>query len=409
MVPIPKCVWCNRDAAPISRVDGRHGAAFAQQEINMRPRKLPSNLARAFAPWAISAMTLVPGSVAAQQADGVPLVEVAQSRSMIWNAVVAEDTAIFVAGPRWAGGTGPQMAKIVDGRTVAFPDDRWNSWKPGEDPSHKFVNLNALHRDPEGRIWAVDTGAPEFGGDPIPGAAKLVVIDPVQGKVLRIVRLPANVAQKGSYVDDIRFNGTHAYLTDAGKPGVIVLDLVTGQTRRVLDGAPSTVAGPARDIIVDGKVLNGPDGKPLRVHSDPLEITPDGQWLLFGPLEGPWSRVPTKLLDDPAQRAETLAAAVEPFADLPPMGGSVMDAEGNLYFSTLADNSIRKRTPQGAVTVIIQDPRLHWVDAMFITEDGLLLMPAAQLDRVGLFNGGRSSVQWPVSLFALDLHAHSEN
>ncbi|MBB4097957.1 L-dopachrome tautomerase-related protein [Sphingomonas kyeonggiensis] len=354
-------------------------------------------------------MTLVSGGAAAQQTQDTALIEVAQSQSMIWNAVVEEGASIFVAGPRWAGGTGPQLARIVDGRPVSFPDDSWNSWKPGEDPSHKFVNINALHRDPEGRIWAVDTGAPEFGGDPIPGAAKLVVIDPAQGKVLRIVRLPANVAQKGSYVDDIRFNGTHAYLTDAGKPGLIVLDLVTGQTRRVLDGAPSTVAGPERNIVVDGKVLNGPDGRALRVHSDPLEVTPDGQWLLFGPLEGPWSRVPTRVLDDPALRPDAVAAAVEPFADLPPMGGSVMDADGNLYFSSLADHSIRKRTPAGVVSVIIQDPRLHWVDAMFITKDGRLLMPAAQLDRVGLFNGGRSWVQWPVSLFALDLHAHSEN
>ncbi len=45
-----------------------------------------------------------------------------------------------------------------------------------------------------------------------------------------------------SFVDDVRFNGGNAYLTDAGKPGLIVLDLASGRGRRVLEGHPSTVA-----------------------------------------------------------------------------------------------------------------------------------------------------------------------
>jgi hypothetical protein len=43
---------------------------------------------------------------------------------------------------------------------------------------------------------------------------------------------------------------------------------------------------------------------------DPLEMSPDGQWLCYAPLEGPWSQVETRLIDDPSTPPETLAAGV---------------------------------------------------------------------------------------------------
>lgn len=337
------------------------------------------------------------------KAEQAVLETVASSDSAIWNAVVADGGRYFVAGPRWAGGSGPQLSKVESGSVVPYPDAGWNNWKPGDDGSHKFVNINALHQDPQGHLWAVDTGSPQFGGDPLPGAAKLVEIDLAKNQVIRVIPFPADVALKGSYVDDIRFNGKHGYLTDAGNAGIIVLDLETGKSRRVLDKNPATVAESGRPIVISGQVLKGPNDQPLLVQSDPLEVSPDGKWFYFGPLEGPWSQVPTKLLDDPNVPAGELAKAVKPFVDLPPMGGSVMDKEGNLYFSQLEDDSIRKRAPDGTITTIASDPRLHWVDAMFITPDGRLLMPAAQIDRVALFSGGTSHVDWPVSLFSLKL------
>ncbi len=328
---------------------------------------------------------------------------VVSTRSQLWNAVVADGNRYLLSGPRWTGQSGPQLAAARNGQIIPYPDAGWNEWKAGEDGARSFVNINALRRDPEGALWVVDTGAPTFGGDPLPGAAKLVKIDLRENKVTRVIHFPPEVARKGSYVDDIRFNGKHAYLTDAGNAGIIVLDLDTGRSRRVLDRHPSTVASSNRPIVMEGQVLKGPDNRPLLVNSDPMELSPDGQWLYYGPLEGPWSRVPTSLLDDPKVTPQALDKAVRPFADLPPMGGSVMDAHGNLYFSDLKANAIRKRAPDGVITTIACDPRLHWVDAMFITDDGQLLMPAAQIDRVPLFNQGVSRVEWPISLFTLKL------
>jgi hypothetical protein len=112
------------------------------------------------------------------------------------------------------------------------------------------------------------------------GVALCVVI----GVVTRVYPLAADVAKPHSYVDDIRFHGSHAYLTDAGEPGLIVLDLTTGYGHRALNGAPQATATPGREIFLDGEVVRTPDGSALRVNTDPLEVSADGKWLYFATL-----------------------------------------------------------------------------------------------------------------------------
>jgi hypothetical protein len=332
------------------------------------------------------------------------LVVAAETRAMIWNAVATDHGRVFVAGPRWTGTKGMSVALLDrDNHPRPYPDAAWNGWTPGTDTRSAFVSVNALRRDDHGGLWVIDTGAPDFGGNPLPGGAKAVRIDLTTTRVDRVYPLGPQIALPGSYVDDIRFHGDHAYLTDAGRPGLIVLDLRTGEARRVLDSSTAATARPGRPIILDGRVLKGPDGSPLRVNSDPLEVSPDGRFLYFGPLEGPWSKIETRWLDDPSIPPDLLETKVERWADLPPVGGTAMDSNGDLYFSDLAENSLKRRTPDGTITTVVRDPRLHWIDAPSIDSDHSIWLPVPQLDRVALFNGGKSRIQWPVQLFRLDL------
>lgn len=329
---------------------------------------------------------------------------VAQSHSMIWNAVAADGQDIFVAGPRWSGSRGPSVARLDSkGEPQPYPDEKWNAWREGADPSKAFVNVNALHRDEQGSLWVIDTGSPQFGGDPLPGGAKLVQIDLASGNVARIIPFGPEIALPGSYVDDVRFHGDVAYLTDAGRAGIILVNLKTGDMRRVLEDIPATTARDDRPIILDGAVLSGPDGKPVRVNVDPMEISVGGEWFYFGTLEGPWSRIETKWLDDFSASAQVLTSKVEAWTDLPPVGGTVMAADGSLYFTELSTNSLKRRAPDGRVTTIVQDPRLHWVDAPTIDDQNRILLPVPQLDRAPIFHAGRSQVQWPVLLLRMKL------
>ena len=361
----------------------------------------PLNQAALMAALVAALAATVP--VASQAADP-RLTLAAQSRSMIWNAVAVDRGRIFVAGPRWTGSKGPALA-LIDrhGRPQPYPDAAWNGWRPGADASRAFVDVNAVHLDDHGGLWAVDTGSPQFGGDPIRGGAKLVQIDLASGKVRRVIPFGADIALKGSYVDDVRFHGAFAYLTDAGRPGIIVVNLTTGAMRRVLNDSPATTAPADRPIVVAGATVIGPDGAPLRVHTDPMEVSPDGATFYFGTLEGPWSRIATRWLDDFSASPEAIAGQVEPWIDLPPVGGTAMDGNGDLYFSDLATNTLKRRTPNGQITSIVRDARLHWVDAPFIDRGHHIWLPAPQMDRTAIFNGGRSRIAWPIRLYTLAL------
>ena len=116
-----------------------------------------------------------------------------------------------------------------------YPDAAWNEWTPGKDASNAFVRVNALRLGPDGRLWVVDVGAPGFNGTVVPGGAKIVQIALDTNRVSRVYSL-ASVTVPKSYIDDIRFHGRRGYITDAGVPGLIVLDLDTGEARRVRQG-----------------------------------------------------------------------------------------------------------------------------------------------------------------------------
>ena len=205
------------------------------------------------------------------------------------------------------GSAGPQVIEWADGKPVPFPDDGWNSFSKGDDPKSKFVHVNALRIGPDGALWVVDVGAAGIGGQTLPHGPKIVKVDIGTKKVVRTFPLD-DVTTAKSYVDDIRFHGSLAYITDAGAPGIIVLDLKTGTARRALGGDPSVTA--QRAVTADDHILRGPDGKPVKIHADQLEVSPDGKFFFYQPASGPLSRISTRYLDDPKLSTLELAKQV---------------------------------------------------------------------------------------------------
>lgn len=337
------------------------------------------------------------------QAADKQLEVIAETHDAIWNAVAVDDAdGVYVAGPKWTGMKGPSVSKLdANRRPQPFPDARWNSDNASVPVSERFINVNALHRDAHGQLWIVDAGVSDFGGHVIPGAAKLVVVDLQSGKATKVITFTSDVLKDGSYIDDIRFSGDHAYLTDAGVPGIIVLDLASANMRRVLDTSPAVRAPVDRDIVLSGKVVRAPNGEALRVNSDPLETSHDGKWLYFAALEGPWYKIETRWLNDSSLSPVELAEKVEFWRDLPPVGGTALDKQGNFYFSDLATDTVKRLSPSGKTETVASDPSLHWVDAPTFDSQGRIYLPAAQVDRVALFNGGVSRIQWPLHVYRL--------
>ena len=341
--------------------------------------------------------TLGPARAETPQGDTPePLITVLQSPTVANGIATTPAGRMFLPFSRIDGSVGPQVVEWKDGKPVPFPDAAWNGWKTGDDPAKAFVRVNALRIGPRGALWIVDVGAPGLGNPKLPHGPKIVKVDLETNTIARIYDLDAATNDK-SFIDDIRFHGRNAYITDAGSPGVIVLDTATGETRRVLDGDPSMTA--QRPLTAEDHVLRGPNGKPVRIHADQLEVSPDGKFFYYQPASGPMSRIATRYLDDPKLTSPQLAKHVTTFAKTPSTGGTAIDADGNIYVSDTDKQRVLKLHPDGTDEVFVQDPRLVWVDAMWIDGAGYLYMPAAQLDRMAPFNDGVDKVHYPISVF----------
>ncbi len=320
------------------------------------------------------------------------------------------DGRIFLVIARVDGSIGPSVMEFHpdDNSTSAYPNEEWNSFEEGKDPGTHFIGVNSQRIGPDGKLWIVDKGSPSFGAPVIlPNGPKMVRIDIQSNEVDRVYPF-GNASQSTTFLDDIRFNpaSNKAYITDAGTPaGIIVLDLETGMVVRTLNDHPST-----RGIVPpsgEGSFLRI-NGEPLYIYADHHEVSPDGQTYYYQPAEGGMSKIPTACLDKAFYNSsfntlENLGHYIEPFAGTPSTGGTAIDANGNTYLSDSNSQRIIKIAPNGMMTTLVQDPRLLWVDAMWISADGKLWMPAAQLNRGTPFNGGQSLIEKPLYVFSIDI------
>ena len=148
-------------------------------------------------------------------------------------------------------------------------------------------------------------------------------------------------------------------------------------------------------------MLRGPDGRPIQIDADQLEVSPDGHALYVQPLCGPMSRIETALLDDPQVPADRISAGIQFWYDTPSLGGTAIAPDGTLYLDDLEDDSILALPPSRELRLVVRDPRLHWADAPFLGADGTLTVPVPQLDRAAPFRHGHAQFQFPILMLAL--------
>lgn len=321
------------------------------------------------------------------------------------------DGRLFLVISRVDGYKGPQVVEYnrTTGAQTAYPDEVWTSYKQGDDPAKHFVSVNSQRIGPDGNLYIVDTGAPGFGVPAlVPYGPKLVQINITTNSVSRVYYFE-NTTVSTSFLDDVRFDLAKgkAYLTDAGTPsGLIVLDLESGASVQVLNDQISTRQ--YIPISAEGTIVKL-NGKPTFIYADQLEVSPDAQYLYYEPASGGLSRIPTSPLNEAFSNTTLsssntiLGSYIEPWSHTPSTGGTAIDAHGNIYNSDTDSQRIIKIFPNGTMTTLVQDPRLLWVDAMWIDSDGLLWMPAAQLNRGEPFNNGTSYIVKPMQVFTIDI------
>lgn len=327
---------------------------------------------------------------------------VATSPDKLWNGVaVTPKGRIFVSLPNWLGPSAGVGEVGRDGVLRPWPNNEWNAWAAGGDAAKALVSVNAIRLDPAGEVlWVVDSGAP-LGGARQPGGAKLVGFDVETGAVEAVHQLGDVLGEPRAAPNDVRFYGDHAFFSEHGVGSVVVLDMKSGKAWRVLVRHPLLTMDPNRPVKIDGEVLKAPSGAPFGTHANQLEVSPDGRWSYIQPLNGGLARIEVKDLLNEELSAEQLAAALKPWVDTPPLSGTAIDKDGVIYLNAINDRSIRRLKPDGTMETVISDAPLRWPDAPWITDDGYLWIPVAQLGWTPMLNGGVSKIDWPTPLFRI--------
>lgn len=313
---------------------------------------------------------------------------------------IAPGGRTFLVIAKQKGQDVPQLAEYSNGQLKPYPDASWNQWKKGDDPSRAFVHANSVRFGPDGTLWVVDFGSTELGEPIVKHGPKLVAINISTGQVVNVVYFD-KLTKPQSALDDVRFNGQYAYLTDAGWPGIIVVHMPDASMYRVLSDQPSTTA--QKPLRAEGHELKDKHGKAIYFHADQLEVSPDGRTLYWQPNTGPMYAIDTQLLNNKDLPDTERAKHVRLFLDNGTAGGTAIDAKGNIYVSDCDHDAVLKVSPAGKAETFVQDPRLVWVDAMWITPDGRLWMPAAQIDRTPSFDDGKSEVHHPMQVFTVQI------
>lgn len=329
---------------------------------------------------------------------------------------VSQSGRIFVNYPRWEDRVEFTVAEIVNGREVAFPDaniNRLNLNNPGE----TFVSVQSVVVDPRDRLWILDTGSINLMPIVSKNAPKLVCVDLTTNKIVKTIRFDASDAVlPTTYLNDIRFDlrkGAEgvAYITDSSASGpsaIIVVDLASGQSRRVLNGHPSVSAEPLFTATVEGKDLKQrKPGEPqmhIRLGVDGIAISADGSRLFYCPLASRklYSVSTDALLD--ANLSETqVAQFVKDEGTKPAADGLESDAEGNVYVTDYENRGIKRRNSSGIYETLVQDSRVVWADTMSVASNGYLYFTSNQLNRQAGYNNGRDLRKKPYHLFRVKI------
>jgi sugar lactone lactonase YvrE len=279
---------------------------------------------------------------------------------------------MFVNFPRWS--TIPfSVAEIVDSQLVPYPDDEWNTWGASTPPENHFVCVQSVYLDKENYLWILDPAS--IGGSVIEGGVKLLKVDLQTDSIIRIIYFDESIAPSQSYLNDIRIDVVDniAYLTDSGLGAIIVVDLSTGQSRRLLQDHYSVKAENIQ-LTINGQTIN------FVVHSDGIALSNDRTYLYYKALTGySLYMIKTESLRDTNLTNSQLENEVEFVVQALPCDAIEFDPDGNLYFTSIEYNAIHYMTPELEFELAVADDRLKWPDSFSITPDGDIYVTTSRI------------------------------
>jgi len=311
-------------------------------------------------------------------------------------AVSAEGRVFFTFHPE--GGPETKLAEWVDGRAVPWPSAEWQSEREG---APYFQTPLSIRIDRQSRLWVLDFASYALG------TPRLLAFDVASGELVHDYDFPSEVAGFGSMLNDFQVDpaGARIYIAESSPflrtPAVVVYDVETKKSRRVLDGHPSVlpedyvIQAPGRDMVILGIYT-------LRIGIDSIALDRTGEWLYYGAVNsGRLYRVRAADLVDESLSADVLGSRVEEFAAKTLSDGLSTDVAGNVYLTDMEHSAIVQVTPERKLATLAKDPRLRWPDGLSFGPDGWLYVTCSDLQDVIFKSAAHVRASAPFHIYRL--------
>ncbi|OIQ30738.1 MAG: hypothetical protein BM564_00570 [Bacteroidetes bacterium MedPE-SWsnd-G2] len=282
----------------------------------------------------------------------------------VTGVTVSNTGRIFANFPRWRKDVPLSVVEInpKDGSFVAYPNKEVNSWKLNYplDKDHFIAVQSVVCHD--NKLYVLDTRNPLFNG--VLDAPRIFVIDLKANELSDVYKLNNKSFNTNSYINDLRIDpsSNRIYMTDSGSAGLVVYDIATRQSRRILDNHYSTLAE-TNELNVNGTIWKN------IVHSDGIAFNTKSKKLYFHSLTGySLYAIDTNLFDNDDSE---INSSVELIAKTSAPDGMIFDAKGNLYYADLEAGKINYLTPKGKTKTLLEGPNVNWADTFSIYDDYL--------------------------------------
>lgn len=288
----------------------------------------------------------------------------------VTGVTVAADGRMFANFPRWRKNIPFSVVELKEnGEHVPYPDKEWNTWN-GKPEKFKFTCVQSVYAHGKS-LFVLDPASPNMEG--VVGRPALYEFDLTTNKLANAWTFNNDVAPKKSYLNDVRIDdaANKAYITDSGMGGIVVLDMATGKSIRVLADHPSTKAE-SIVLTVEKKPFLVKGAAP-KIHSDGIALDPEEKRLYWHALTGyHLYSLPTEVLRGDVNE-DKVEEKVSNMGVTPAPDGMIFDRNGNLYMADLERNAVSYRTPKGDMKILIQDERIKWPDTFAIDQDNNLI------------------------------------
>ncbi len=298
------------------------------------------------------------------------------------NPAIGADGTIYLSMQPFDGPEYHVVRLENDGSLAPFPTP---------EISKSLSAVIGIHASQDGVIWVLDMG----GADQSP---KLLGWSPERNELEAIHYIPKEFAGSNPFIQDLAVDTERgrAYIADMSRgdligvsePAIIVIDLKTGLTRRVLEGHASFQPEPGTGLIAGGAPVSlyGGDGAvhPIALGLNPIGIDETGDFVYFSSVNpGAVYRVPADILGDFNATDAEIADAIEAIGQKKSSDGFAV-TQGRVILTNVDEGTI-DILEDGERRTLISHPNLVWPDGVAVDSDGSFVVTANQLHKLPPF------------------------